>query len=620
MQFDFNGAFVRTIFIVILLSFFSLAKAQEKNDESDTFFLAKKKGLLGEIGKSISVNNNNNKNADSLILAVKNIDPFIIYKGSIIRNIYISKIAYGQSINDTSSIFENSITKFVNKLHVSTTEQTIRNNLFFKSGDTLFPFLVSDNEIFLRNISYLQDARIFVKQTDDDDNYVDIVVRFKDVFPLGGSANADNTKNIFLEGYDDNLMGHGERLTVQTLYDLDRTPRMGFGAEFLKRNIKGSFVDFTIGYKNLASAYISGYRQENTMYSKIELPLVSPYHLWTGSLEASLHNSNNDYLSDSLFKSDYNYRYDLFDSWAGYNISGKKLLRENNTRKPKKFIALRVVKKDFLQVPEIYKTHYNFQYADQRSVLASFTNFKQEYYRTSFIYGFGRNEDVPEGFNYSFIAGWTNKENYERPYAGVDFQKNYFSKKQNYLNFIFKAGSYISDMKFQDISLLAGLESFTKLRRLGNSRWLIRHFVNGSLTQQINTFLNEPLVLNSQYGLPEFTNPDTTGATRLTVNAQTVFYNTWRYLGFSFAPFSFASLCYLKPIGYKMSQGDIYTSIGAGVRTRNENLVFGTIELKIFYYPRTTPRMSPLNISVSSNLQFKYNSQYIKRPDFVTVN
>lgn len=618
MQLLFHRFFLHISFIVILLSVLSLAQSQEKNDKNDTFFLAKKKGLMGEIGKSMSISNS--KPVDSLILAVKSINPFLIYKGSIIKKLTVRRIVYGQSVNDTSKIFENSITKFVNKLHVSTTERSIRNNLFFKAGDTLYPILVADNERFLRNLPYLQDARIFAKESDDSDDGVDLIVLYKDVFPIGGSADANNTKNLFLEGYDDNLMGHGERLTIQTLYDLDRNPKMGFGAEFLKRNIKGSFVDFTVGYKNLSSAFNNGYRQENTMYSKIELPLVSPYHLWTGALETSLQSTNNDYVSDSLYRSDYNYRYDLFDAWVGYNISGKNLLHESNKRKMKKFLAARIVKKDFLEVPEIYKNQYNFQYADQRSLLVSFIKFKQEYYRTSFIYGFGRNEDVPEGFNYSFIGGWTNKENHERPYSGVDFQRSYFSKKQNYFNFIFKAGAYISNFQMQDISLLGGLESFTKLRRFGNSNWLYRQFINASITQQLNTFLNEPLVLNSQYGLPEFSNPDTTGTSRITINSQTVFYNTWRYLGFSFAPFSFASLCYLKPMGKDISKGDVYTSIGAGLRTRNENLVFGTIELKVAYYQRTTQGMSPWNISVSSNLQFKYNSQYIKRPDFVTVN
>ena len=99
-----------------------------------------------------------------------------------------------------------------------------------------------------------------------------------------------------------------------------------------------------------------------------------------------------------------------------------------------------------------------------------------------------------------------------------------------------------------------------------------------------------------------------------------VFYNTWKLVGFSFAPFSFANFTYLKTQGKDFQTGDIFMAIGGGVRTRNENLVFGTIELKAYYYPRTTTNTNQWNITVNSNIIFKYNSQLINRPDFIKVN
>ncbi|MCW3087346.1 MAG: hypothetical protein JWQ78_732, partial [Sediminibacterium sp.] len=101
---------------------------------------------------------------------------------------------------------------------------------------------------------------------------------------------------------------------------------------------------------------------------------------------------------------------------------------------------------------------------------------------------------------------------------------------------------------------------------------------------------------------------------------ESVFYNTWKFVGFSFAPFIFSNVTYLKPIGRYLETGDIYTAIGGGVRTRNENLVFGTMELKAYYYPRTTGPMSQWNVTFNTDLRFKYISQLIKRPDFVVVN
>jgi len=597
------------------------AHSQNKSNTSDTaFFLANKKGLLGKIGRSISVNNP--ISSDSIPITINNIDPFILYRGATIRNIKIINVGFGGSVNDTAIKKQNNfLNNLGNAIHRSTKEKFIRNNLFFKQGDQLSAYLVADNERFLRDQPYLQDARIIVNEVGEEQDSVDVTVFYKDVFSISGNVDAGSEKSLFFEVQDDNFMGSGQRLKVQNLYDLDRKNKYAFGMEYLKRNIAGTFVNFTAGYQGSAPAFNSGRREETNVYTKIELPLVSPYYLWTGSIEASLHYTTNNYLGDSLFYSNYNYRYAAYDMWAGYNISAKKLLDETTQRKLKEFVALRLVKNDFLEVPAIYERQYNFQYANLTSVLGAFTTFKQDYYRTSFIYGFGRNEDIPVGFNVSAIGGWTNKQNYTRPYAGLDLQKNYISKGKAYYNYELKFGGYFNQGSFQDMSLLLSLESFTKLRRLGNSRWLLRHFIGGSITQLANTFLNEPLRINSDFGIPAFNYINGfNGSTRISANCESVFYNTWKFLGFSFAPFVFGNFTYLRSAGIPFLNGDMYSALGGGVRTRNENLVFGTMELRLQYFPRTTAGMSPWNIGIQTDLKFKYNSQFIKRPDFVSAN
>jgi hypothetical protein len=183
-----------------------------------------------------------------------------------------------------------------------------------------------------------------------------------------------------------------------------------------------------------------------------------------------------------------------------------------------------------------------------------------------------------------------------------------------------RVGSYYNNGRFEDISGLTSVEYFTKLRRFGASKWYIRHFLSGSITQLIKTVLNDPLRLSSDYGIPQLNNPDLRASTRITFNGETVLYNTWKFVGFSFAPFAFTNISYLKTIGMNYKTGDIYAAIGGGVRTRNENLVFGTMELKAYYYPRITGTMSQWNITFNTDLRFRYVSQLIKRPDFAVVN
>jgi hypothetical protein len=82
----------------------------------------------------------------------------------------------------------------------------------------------------------------------------------------------------------------------------------------------------------------------------------------------------------------------------------------------------------------------------------------------------------------------------------------------------------------------------------------------------------------------------------------------------------FGNLTYIRTVGDPILKGDIYSSVGSGLRIRNENLVFGTIELKGFYFPRTNQQLSPWNFSLITNLRFKYNSNIVEKPNYVEIN
>ncbi|HRB23684.1 MAG TPA: hypothetical protein PLZ18_07925, partial [Ferruginibacter sp.] len=72
-------------------------------------------------------------------------------------------------------------------------------------------------------------------------------------------------------------------------------------------------------------------------------------------------------------------------------------------------------------------THYNSSYADRNGALLSYTLYKQDFVRTSFIYGFGRYEDVPEGLSATITGGYTNVEGTKRPYYGLSFEGTDFT-------------------------------------------------------------------------------------------------------------------------------------------------------------------------------------------------
>jgi hypothetical protein len=161
---------------------------------------------------------------------------------------------------------------------------------------------------------------------------------------------------------------------------------------------------------------------------------------------------------------------------------------------------------------------------------------------------------------------------------------SYFSKKAHYFNYTVKLGGFKLGGKYEDVDLLANLEYFTNLRTFNQFKQ--RTFITAGISRQFNSNLNEPLFLDSQYGLPEFSNDSLfAGNLRATLNAESVFYTNWSLIGFKFAPFVFGRTAYITGPQPEAYGKKFFPSLGGGVRTRNESLIFGTLEFRAFYFP-----------------------------------
>lgn len=591
--------------------------AQQKQTDSIKQALPKK-GLIYSIVKSISVSNP----VDGITqnAAEKNAIEFEPFEGKFIRFIAVNKLAFNQQVNDTSNINNNFFNQLGNKLHVKTKQDVIKKNLFFKEGERVDPNLFSDNEKFLRDLSFLQDARIVIVPIANNSDEVDVLVLVKDVFPIGGSVSEINPNLIDMELNNDNVFGSGNRLRFQQLFDTRRTPKYAYGIEFLSRNIAGSFLNIAAGMNFERPAFNSGRREEKSYFMRGDLPLVSPYHPYTGGFELSINNSQNAYIADSIYNQQFRYGYYNADLWLGYSLGAKERMIDNLGTRKRNILSARLVHRYFTSRPDTLKTFYDSRYNDLSAILFSYTIFERDFYHTNFIYGFGRNEDLPEGFSLSFIGGWADRQDVSRMYFGAEYQRSYFNNQRAFLNYTIKAGGYLNGNITEDVSALASLELITPLKKLKKSNWFVRHFLSGSVTLQNSIRLNDPLQVSSIYGIPRIRNTRILGTARVTVNAETVFYNTFKLVGFNFAPFAFTNLSYLKMSASDPANGAVYSALGAGLRSRNENLVFGTVELKAYYFPKVVDNMNIWNITLSTNLRFRYQTDLIRKPDFVVVN
>lgn len=573
-------------------------------------FILSRKGFFGEVVKNLL------KDTAETELQRNDIK-YQRFNGRVIRNIDVKILNFGTPITDTTKSFSNNLIRLANVLHRKTRLHIINNNLFIRKGDIVKPFLIAENERHLRDQPYLQDANITLTRVEGSRDSVDVTVLVKDVFSIGGSVTALGLNNTELSITEANFEGYGDAINVTTLFDNRRANHFGYGFEYVKRNIGGDFIDAYAGYQNFYRG-ISGRREEDITYLRVIKPLVNSYMRWTYALEVSNHVTSNMYSADSSFGMEGRYHYYVTDAWVGYNFNLQPKADLAQDRRLRGVVGLRVLNQQFTTIPSKYVSDYDWRYANIAGILSSISIFHLDYYKTKYIYGFGRNEDVPEGLDVSLTGGWTRKENRNRAYAGLNFQRYYFTPSRHYFNFTARVDGFVSHNHFEDMNMLANISYINRLRDIG--RWKQRTFVSIGVARQFNTTLNEPLFLESDFGLPEFSNGAAGGYFRATFKSEVVLYSPGSIALFRVAPFLFYNASLFTPRPQEFSSSRLYTSLGAGLRIRNESLIFGTLELRGYFFPRQDSNGQSFKIDFNSNIKYKYNTQLIQRPDFVHVN
>ena len=544
--------------------------------------------------------------------------PYLKYQGKVIRNIDIQTIPFGGSVRDKSKGKKNFTSKVGNRLHTNTKQFVIKDNLFIRENTPLNAYMVADNERYLRSREYIQDARIEVLPIKGNPDSVDIRVYTKDLFSIAGGAASDAFNHINGNVYEANLAGMAQRIEFNGLFDYNRSPNFGYGGLYRKLNVFHSYIDATIGYN---SSNISPYtrEEETTQYLSLTRNLVSPYSRFAGGLVLSHNEAYNIYHAPENII--YKYSYDLFDGWAGYNLGIKKLTAKNNTIRDRHFLALRVFDRKFNLLPKQVTT-FDPVFNNSRAVLAQFTFFRQEYFKTQYIYGFGTTEDLPYGYNISLTGGWheqwINRQSLKRPYAGLNINHYITTKGGDFIQLYLRTGAFMHDGQIQDASYLVGATAWSRLFFLGSTK--IRQYVNASYTHLYDRVTYAPLHLNNEYGPRGFLTDSAYGSRRLSIQLETEFYLKFKFLGFQFAPFPYGDLSLISGEHQQFNNASLYTSIGGGVRARNPNLVFETIEVRAFFFPVAPANMKGFKVVVNANLRYKYSSNYISAPNLVQLN
>lgn len=540
-------------------------------------------------------------------------------EGKIIRSINIEQRHFGNDVDRPIFQKNNALIKFANQLHDKTNKKTIAKNIFIKVDEPLNPLLVAYNEKWLRDLGYIQDARILAFPNKEDTNKVDIFVVTKDILPIGGNFNVKETNAYELKLNTENVNDLGNAFSISHNYDHERKTVSGWGFDYTTRNILGSFLDLKTGAKSYTDNYANRMASASNVFISGNKPLLHPLDRWVYGFDIRQEKNRNAYKtwSDSFYINALQYQLRHFDANIGYQLIIKNKIYQNDNLRY--FVQLRYLENDFITRPIQYQDQIDRNYQSIQAYFGSFTLFKQKIIRTQYLYGFGRNEDLPTGKSLMITTGHYNREGQSLPYLGIQLDSYKLLKNESFRRSKLNIGSSYIDQQLQDFRFLASIENISKIHYL-ESGYRYRQIINLSFAQTLKNKFNEALLINSIYGIPQLNRERIRGGTRITANWESIWYNSRTFFGFRKAPFIFANLTYIRTVSEPIKNGDIYSALGGGIRVRNENLILGTIELKGFYFPRTNLQLSPFNISLLANIRFKYNSSLIEKPDFVAIN
>jgi len=604
---------IRAIAIAGMVLFHLNSFAQDNKNEKDST-QKENRNIFQYAIKAISHNPGDSAEATGVLNTQSEI-PFLPYEGKGIRYIIITEYGFEKTFSDTSQRIQYFGTKILNYLHRDTREWVIHDNLFIKEKTALNPFLVADNERYLRSIPFIQDARILVKNIPGMPDSVDMFVITKDLFSLTAEVNDVSPPQKFKAKIGDaNVLGMGQSIFVTSLIEKSRKP--GFGYEFIytKNNIKNTFLNISAGYSNIKPDLRDGTSDEHAWHLQFERPLVSQYLHLAGNILFEHHESYNNYARpDSIF---YYYHYNTFDAWVGYNLGVKKFLTKTSI-KDRQFVSIRYFNNKFSAAPQQLTEKYNFRFDNRAALLGGITFFRQYFYKTNYIYGFGTTEDMPYGYNVAFTAGWYKQQELKRPYAGIDANRYVYTQKGDFIQYYLRTGTFFNAGQFQDASLLIGTGIYSRL--FIKNRLKFRQYFNLSFTKQFNRLALDPLSINNNFGVRYFRSDSALGDVRISLYSETFLFLKYKVFGFKFAPFTFGSLTLLKPEEQSFSKSGMYYGLGAGLRTRNENLIFNTVELRVVYFPRKIDQNS-FKIYLTTNIRFRLSNGYVHAPDIVQVN
>jgi hypothetical protein len=249
--------------------------------------------------------------------------------------------------------------------------------------------------------------------------------------------------------------------------------------------------------------------------------------------------------------------------------------------------------------PEILPESYH-ELQRYRLYLGSAALSVQKYYKARMIYSYGPTEDIPYGGLIRFTFGKEYNEFKERSYAGAEIAIGNCNRRFGYIYSSLGIAAFFSNSQTEQGILSAKLNYFSNLMTVG--KYQVRNFIYSDYTRGFDRYSDEFIMFRKDNGFAGFRNDSLTGTQRLSVSLESVLFSPINLYGFRFAFYGYTDFSFLSGSNEVISSGHNLTAIGVGVRIRNNNLLFNTLQIRLAYYPNP-PAYSRINNIIASGEQ-----------------
>jgi hypothetical protein len=524
--------------------------------------------------------------------------------GKIIRQIEFDKVdIFAPSVTDTAYEPTSWFEKTLNSTHIDTRRKILKRYILLKPGKPLDVFLASENERMIRDLSFIMDARFVAIQIPGSSDSVDLLLLTQDMLPFG--LNAEMIKSTIAElGIShQNILGYGHQFMATSYWDAKNIPHLGYRLSYGIANLAGT-------YTALKMEYTHKWNQESYI---IDISRDFRSNIFRNAGGAMFENTalrkNIELLDTTLY--DINLKYTNIDLWAGRMLQVK---YHSSRMSSGLFLTGRINQYANLDRP---KTSDDYLYTCQDKTLLLFsTGFThQGFKKDNLIYTFGRTEDVPFGYLFDIVSGFEWGQFKTRPYLSAGAAYGNYFRSAGYLFGQVRFGTYLHNDLMEQGAFRIQLRYFSNIHHY--NRFQYRFFANFTYLLGINRSAGEFTGVENNGGISGLTSQSMRGKNKMTLNVESVVFSPFVFLGFRFAFFGGIDLGLVISENSKTVDPRLFSGLSAGVRIRNDQLVFDTFVIKFEIYPGKPADGIARNFIVDNMPRLRLNDFFPYKPAIV---